>query len=51
MLPPETLRNLYRTAIERLWDADAHEASREPECAEMTELEGVAGIRAAPDAG
>ena len=41
-LPPETLRNLYQSAIEQFWDTDAHAASMERENADLTELHRVA---------
>jgi hypothetical protein len=37
-LPPETLRNLYRTAIESFWDEDAHRACLARERADLSEL-------------
>jgi hypothetical protein len=41
-LPPETLRNLYRSAIDQLWDADAHAAAMEQENADLVELRRLA---------
>jgi hypothetical protein len=37
-LPPETLRNLYRTAVEQFWDADAHAATLAREHADLAVL-------------
>lgn len=43
-LPPETLRNLYRSAIDQYWDAGAHTAAMEQENADVTELRRVAEL-------
>jgi hypothetical protein len=42
-LPPQTFRNLYQTAIDELWDADAHHAVMEQEEADLAELRRLAG--------
>ena len=41
-LAPEDLRNLYRSAIEEFWDADAYDAVMEREDAERAQLSAVA---------
>jgi hypothetical protein len=38
-LPPETLQNLYRSAIEQFWDADAHAAVVTQEEADLAVLD------------
>lgn len=42
-LPPDTLRNLYQTALEPFWDSEAHQASLAREDGDLTELHELAG--------
>ena len=41
-LPPETLRYLYRSAIDQYWDADAHAEAMEQEDLDLRELRTLA---------
>jgi hypothetical protein len=43
-LPPETLRNLYRSTLEQFWDADAHAVVMGQESHDLAELRRLAEL-------